>query len=122
MRVVLEHDAEKDPAHNESLETFYSQTSKPNADKPFYDHVIGSQEGECESVEVPNGEHIDAVIVYHYGGAIRNLQFKLSDNSYIMIGTNYLENYEEVMQEIVNLSHGEEILGVFGKLATRGQD
>jgi len=82
--------------------------------------VIGSQDGECESVEVPNGEHIDAVIVYHYGGAIRNLQFRLSDDTFITIGTNYLDDYEQVTQEIVNLSHGEEILGVFGKLATRG--
>jgi len=69
-------------------------------------------------VEVPEGERIEAVMIYHNDGAIRNLQFKLSDGTYQLVGTNY-DASGNVKQEIVNFAHGEEILGIYGKTVNR---
>jgi len=92
MAVALEHDKEKDPAHNEFLDTFYSiEEGEPDFDKTFYEDLIGVDTGECEIVDIPDGERIEAVMVYHSDGAIRNLQFKLSDGTYQLVGTNYGE-------------------------------
>ena len=69
-------------------------------------------------MDVPEGERIEAVMIYYSDGAIRNLQFKLSDGTYQLVGTNY-DNSGRVKQEIVNFSHGEEILGIYGKTDNR---
>jgi len=54
MAVALDHDMEKDPAHNQFLDTFYSQDkSMPDFDKTFYEDLIGVDTGECEVVDVP---------------------------------------------------------------------
>ena len=117
--VALDHDKEKDPAHNQFLDNFYSEDAgTPDYDKTFYEDLIGADEGECEVVDVPEGERIEAVMIYYSDGAIRNLQFKLSDGTYQLVGTNY-DNSGRVKQEIVNFSHGEEILGIYGKTDNR---
>lgn len=51
--VALEHDEKKDPAHNIYLDTFYEHkitTEEPNADKTFYEELLGSDTGECSTV------------------------------------------------------------------------
>lgn len=113
----MQHDARKDPAHNEFLDTFYSNTRAPNHDKTFYGGMLGKQNGQCTNVHVDESNHIDALIVYHSRGAIRNLEFKFSDGTTKKVGEH--QDYTgNLKQEIVNFPHGEEILGIYGKTKT----
>ena len=79
--------------------------------------MLGKQNGKCTNVHLDEDNHIDALIVYHSRGAIRNLEFKFSDGTTRKVGEH--QDYTgNLKQEIVNFPHGEEILGLYGKTKT----
>ena len=85
IKVALQHDPEKDPARNQYVETFYSHDKIEKQgiknDHIYFDKLLGIEDGFCESLTIPDGERIKAIMVYSSNNVIRNLEFKLSDGT-----------------------------------------
>ena len=115
VRISLMHDPAKDPDHNEALDTFYSKTKASNRDRTYYGQMLGEQNGDCETLELEEGERVEAMMIYHSRGLTRNLEFKLSNGTTKLLGKHRDRTSGLLQQEIINFSHGEEILGFYGK-------
>ena len=118
IRVSLRHDPKKDPAHNEFLDNFYTNTMyQPNYDKTYYTSMLGEQDGECKYVYINEGERIEAVVIHHDADLIRVMEFRMSTDRIETVGE-WSGLMEQLDHEIINFTHGEEIVGMFGKLET----
>ena len=117
IQVALRHDPAKDPAHNEFLDNFYSTTRAPDHDKTFYTSMLGVTDGDCDYVYVGEGEKIEAVVVHHDEELIRVLEFKSSTGRVQKVGQ-WTGQLEQLESETLNLPHGEEIVGLYGGVAT----
>ncbi len=100
------------------MDTFYSHDKIEKKgiknDHIYFDKLLGIEDGFCESLTIPDGERIKAIMVYSSNNVIRNLEFKLSDGTMKKFGK-HMDYTGAGRQEIVNFSHGEELLGVFGE-------
>ena len=117
IQVALRHDPAKDPAHNEFLDNFYSGTAAPDHDKTFYTSMLGVTDGDCDYVYVSEGEKIEAVVVHHDERLIRVLEFKSSTGRVQKVGL-WTGQMEQLDSETLNLTHGEEIVGLYGGVET----
>lgn len=78
--------------------------------------MLGEQDGECEYVYVNEHEKIESVVVHHDDRMIRVMEFKMSTDRIQKVGmwTGLMDDLEH---EFINFTHGEEIVGIFGKIA-----
>ena len=119
VRISLSHDPKKDPDHNEFLDNFYTDHYyQPNYDKTYYTGMLGEQDGDCQYIYVNEGERIEAVVIHHDDDLIRVMEFKMSTNRIEKAGT-WTGLMEDLDHEIINFTHGEEIVGMFGKIETQ---
>ena len=114
IRLALIHDRSKDPEHNQSLDTFYSTTAAPNRDRKFYEHMIGTQTGDCKNIAFQNGVRLLAVLVKYEKGIIRSLEFKKSDGTFVKVGEED-DVHKSYFEDIINFTRNEEIVGIFGR-------
>jgi len=78
--------------------------------------MLGVQDGNCEFIYVNDDEKISSVVVHHDDKMIRMLEFKMSTNRIQKVGL-WTGVWDDLEHEIINFTRGEEIVGVFGKVA-----
>ena len=119
IRISLNHDPKKDPDHNEYLDNFYSgHMYQKNLDKTYYTGMLGEQEGDCQYIYIDEGERIEAVVIHHDDQLIRVMEFRMSSNRIEKAGS-WTGQIDDLEHEIINFTHGEEIVGLFGKIETQ---
>ena len=114
IRIALIHDYTKDPEHNQALDTFYSKTAAPNRDLKFYEHMIGTQTGDCKNINLKENVRIMAILVKYEKGVVRSLEFKKSDGTFVKVGEED-EPRKSYFEDIINFTRNEDIVGVFGR-------
>lgn len=117
MRIALKHDYTKDPEHNSKLDNFYSSETTIVSDhsQRFYEHYVGSQEGNCKNVHLERGERIIQIAI-KYDTIIRHITVKKSDGTIIELGEEDPYNMKLYKTKILNFPNGEEIVGVYGMI------
>ena len=97
------------------MDSYYTdQRWQPNYDHTFYTGMLGEQDGKCEYVYVNPGERIEKLVIYH-DKLIRVLEFTMSTGRTEKAGewSGWLEDLDS---QIIDLSKGQEIVGLYGKL------